>query len=157
MSKRRNDKPYCVVTAPYYFSRASHPISMIDPKNPSYNPATSLIQHLSTCTAEGCNKVETSEKRFPRCSECFTKYCSKECQTKDHKEGEHKKKCSYFKIVKERIKSIFCDQCWKGKWEEVSNPNSKVNFFVCKKCMMIPLNLSSEIMDDPDIYKLWIF
>lgn len=150
-------KQFEVITGKGYFSSARKPLVLFNKNNLRENLATSMVRHLSTCTREGCNKVETSDKRFKRCSVCFTKYCSLECYIFDHKHGQHKQKCKYFKMAKEIVKKTLCESCWKDKWEEVSNPNSNVIFLPCKSCMFKPHGAPKELLDDTDIYKTWFF
>jgi hypothetical protein len=143
-----------------YYSYTSNPLKVVNLKNPRENTTRSRIQYISPCTREGCNNVETHNVRFQRCSVCYTKYCSRECQVYDHKYGKHKEKCRLFSIAKDVVKNTLCESCWNDKWDEVSNPKSQINFFPCNNCMMTPMNCTDNVLDslhdDSDIYRVWL-
>lgn len=135
------------------------------PSNNTHNPFESYNEpiQLCTCATEGCNKQETIDKRFSRCTKCLTRYCSRECQIKDHRSGLHKDKCSSFSIVKEKLEHIYCTHCWNSKWKEVTDPDNTISKGIihksCDKCTrrryVIEDSLPSNIKDDLDIQRVW--
>ena len=64
-----------------------------------------------------CQKaLQNSEKK--KCIRCLAEYCSKDCQIKDWKEGDHKKNCvldNSFDPVKEAEASFFASEFWQGE------------------------------------------
>lgn len=88
---------------------------------------------LHVCTWKGCNNEETPEQKFKYCCKCYTKYCSKECQTNDHKHGKHKEMCSRFQADMKREMSIMCDTCKDQYASSLKNPNGQ-DFELCTSC-----------------------
>lgn len=49
------------------------------------------IERNAMCT--GCSQICTIKGKLLKCGKCKMPYCSAECQVKDWKEGQHKKRC----------------------------------------------------------------
>jgi hypothetical protein len=57
-----------------------------------------ILEDEDTC--RGCNQVFATAEMLT-CSRCrVTKYCSKECQKRDWKTGEHKEKCELIRVAR---------------------------------------------------------
>jgi tetratricopeptide (TPR) repeat protein len=57
-----------------------------------------ILEEENTCP--GCNQVFATAKMLT-CSRCrLTKYCSKECQKRDWKTGEHKEDCTLIRVAR---------------------------------------------------------
>lgn len=136
-----------------YYGSAHVPI--ISGHNPFDEVQPSIF--LCTCAAPGCSKVETIEKRFSRCPKCMTRYCSRECQVRDHKEGIHKVKCASFMKTKDEMQKGMCSSCWPSKWREISDPDNTIGkgtiHTSCPLCIQYQYTLN---MDDEDIQRVWL-
>lgn len=154
-----SQKEYVATLGRCYYSRARNPMMAFDTSGSHKNLFHKKILYLSTCSREGCDKSETEEIRFSRCSVCFTKYCSRECQLLDHKDGEHKTKCKLFKLAKEVVEKTLCTKCWDSKWNEVSQKDPSTIFMPCNRCLSTPPKVDKDtlntLLDDPDIYTVW--
>ncbi len=92
------------------------------------------LTRLHACTAFDCDQQEAlgsdgKVRSFQMCSKCRTKYCSIECQRRDHREGQHKVKCAAYvaEQEKERLRYADCPTC-SLRW-------NKPNFVLCATCL----------------------
>jgi hypothetical protein len=155
-----------------YFGPASNISTSMDSNPFDDLPKTgNSIAYISSCTNKNCDKVEIMSSNgdiaaFPRCTVCFTRYCSRNCQVEDHKHGDHKTKCARFLSVKEKFEKVLCKQCWKSKWNVVSDFYSNgilscKEYSPCGKCqdkeIYIEDKLDDDTSSDPDIRRVWLY
>lgn len=93
---------------PGWHSRTEGSWAMYDPRDISEamrkgeTPVPLIETHTVMCCTRKCCQLEETTKKFKRCTNCYSKYCSEQCQRLDW--PDHSKFCKSEKAFKSRLR-----------------------------------------------------